>query len=191
MRGVQSKDRIVFDKKKGLNCYVVHCDHTIPCVGYCFYQTKQSLKPEYKGLPGKEIGKLRKSGVQVTEEEEQPLFCFLGDTSVSILEGDQAENIFLCPTVIIECSFLTDDCRQNAERTKHVLWPDLKPHVLAHPETTFVLTHFSHRWSVEEISKFFANEDLANVVPWIPADTGLYCQEAGKEAEVEEVWSHF
>ena len=80
-------------------CHVVACDHTVPCVGYCFAQVKQSLKPEYKGLPGLEIGKLRKQGIQVTQEEEQPLFCFLGDTSASILSegGLYAEQILNCP----------------------------------------------------------------------------------------------
>jgi ribonuclease Z len=114
MHGVRSGDRVVVDKKQGLICDVVHCDHTVPCVGYCFSNIKQSLKPEYRGLPGSEIGKLRKLGVQVTQEETQALFCFLGDTSTSILESDQAETIFSCPTVIIECSFLTTDCTENA-----------------------------------------------------------------------------
>ena len=41
-----------------------------------------------------------------------------------------------------------------------------------------------------EISEFFEQEDLANVVPWIPADTRMYCQEAGGEREIEEVWYH-
>ena len=191
MKGVESGDKIVVNKKQGLICRVVHCDHTVPCVGYCFAQIKHSLKPEYKGMPGAEIGKLRKQGVKVTQEEEQPLFCFLGDTSTSILsESDQADQIFSCPTVIIECSFLTDDCRDNAARTKHVLWSDLKPHVIAHPETTFVLTHFSHRWTAQEIANFFVEEGLPNVVPWIPADTRMYCQEAGQERAVEEVWTH-
>jgi ribonuclease Z len=129
----------------------------------------------------------------VTAQEEQPLFCFLGDTSASILatKGEQADRIFSFPTVIIESSFLTDGCRDNAARTKHGLWSDLKPHVQAHPETTFVLTHFSHRWSTAEIAAFFVKEDLPNVVPWIPNDTRIYYQQAGTEREIEEVWSHF
>ena len=192
MNGVQSDDRIVVDKKQGLVCYVVACDHTVPCVGYCFSKVKNVLKQRYRHLSGPEIGKLRKHGVKVTEEEEQPMFCFLGDTSTSILKDkDTAERIFSCATIIIECSFLTDDCRENAQRTKHVLWSDLKPYIVSHPETTFVLTHFSHRWSVTEIEKFFEKENLPNVIPWIPADTRMYCQDIGKEREVEEVWTHF
>jgi ribonuclease Z len=154
-------------------------------------------------LPGQEIGRLRKNGVAVTEETEQPLFCFLGDTTVSILQdddnGSDAERIFACPTVIIECSFLTDDCRENAARSRHVLWSDLRPHIVSHPDTTFVLTHFSHRWSTSEVADFFAREDLPNVVPWIPSSVnhaggGLCCQPVVGGAEpqqIDEVWSHF
>lgn len=64
---------------------------------------------------------------------------------------------------------------------------------LAHPETTFVLIHFSRRWSAQEIADIFIKENLPNVIPWIPADTRMYCQEIGKEEmrAIEEVWSHF
>ena len=108
-------------------------------------------------------------------EEEHSMFCFLGDTSTFILkEGSTAaERIFSCATIIIECSFLTDDCKDNAERTKHVLWSELRPYIISHPNTTFVLTHFSHRWSVNEIETFFENENLPNVIPWTPADTRI------------------
>ena len=198
-RGVQPGNRLIVNEKRGLICHVVSCDHTVPCVGFCFSQRKCALKPEFRGLPGREIGKLRKEGVEVTEETEQPLFCFLGDTTASILrDGPDAERILACPTVIIECSFLTDDCRENATRSKHVLWSDLRPHVVSHPDTTFVLTHFSHRWSTEEVGDFFAREDLPNVVPWIPSSNqaGLHCWPVGEEQEkeeppIDEVWSHF
>ena len=192
LHGVKAGDRIIVNKKRGLICHVVPCDHRVPCVGYCFSQTKQELRKEYQGMPGPEIGKLSKQGVSVTTEVEQPLFCFLGDTTTSILDGPYAERILSCPTVIIECTFLTDDCRENAERTKHVLWSDLKPHIESHPETTFVLIHFSHRWSVQDVSDFFRKEALSNVIPWIPSnDIGLTCQPVNGSVVVDEVWSHF
>ena len=192
LHGVNAGDRIVVNKKRGLVCHVVQCDHRVPCVGYCFSQTKQELRDEYKGLPGPEIGKLRKQGVSVSREVEKPLFCFLGDTGTSILEGPDADRIFACPTIIIECTFLSDDCTENAERTKHVLWSSLRPHIVSHPDTTFVLIHFSHRWSVQDVSKFFQKEALPNVMPWIPSnDVGLICQPAGEGVVVGEVWSRF
>ena len=60
LHGVNARDCIVINKSRGLVCHVVHCDHRIPCVGYCFSQTKQELCDKFKGLPGPEIGKLPK-----------------------------------------------------------------------------------------------------------------------------------
>jgi len=196
LHGVHAGDRIVFNRKRGLACRVVHCDHRVPCVGYVFSELRRELRDEYRGLPGPEIGRLRKRGVEVTRETETPLLCFLGDTTASILDGPDADLIFCCPTIIVECTFLTEDCRENAERTRHVVWADLRPHVVSHPETTFVLIHFSHRWSVREVFDFFRNEGLDNVIPWTPSDdvgscVGLFCRPAGDEASVDEVWSHF
>ena len=192
LNGVRPGDKFYINKKRGILARAIQCDHSINCVGYIVYQEKSNLKPDYVGLPGPEIGKLRKSGVQVTFSEEQPLFCFLGDTHASILSGPDADLIFSCPTVIIECSFLTDDCLENAERTKHVVWSQLKAHVVAHPETFFVLTHFSHRWSSSEIVEFFRQENLPNILPWVPAEEELYCRSVGEQVEaIDEVWSHF
>mmetsp|Transcript_15828 Transcript_15828/g.34682 ORF Transcript_15828/g.34682 Transcript_15828/m.34682 type:complete len:341 (+) Transcript_15828:67-1089(+) len=193
LNGASPGERLVIHKKRGIIARTVKCDHSIACLGYCIYEEKSRLKPEYKSLPGREIGKLRKSGVQVIKMEEHALLCFLGDTHASILDGPDAEQIFSCPTVIIECSFLTDDCKENAARTKHVCWSELKPHVLSHPQTMFVLTHFSHRWSTAEIIEFFQRENIPNVLPWVPADPNLYCRPVGgAEAEaIDEVWSHF
>lgn len=36
-----------------------------------------------------------------------------------------------------------------------------------HPEITFVVIHFSMRYSAEELRHFFAGVQLGNVVPWI------------------------
>ncbi|KAL7527038.1 hypothetical protein ACHAWF_002009 [Thalassiosira exigua] len=133
-------------------------------------------------MPGPEIGRLRKQGVSVTKEVKNPLFCFLGDTTTSILDRPDAERIFSCPTVIIECTFLKEDFRDNADQTKHVIWNDLRPHIVSHPNTTFVLIHFSHRWPVKEVSDFFREEQLLNAIPWIPSES---------DGLVEEVYSHF
>ena len=193
-------------------------DHGVPCVGYCFSRRKQSLKDEYKALTGREIGNLRKQGIEVTEEERIPMFAFLGDTTAQGIFGESGDNpatstertkqtrnkILACPTVIMECSFLTDDNRDQAARSKHVLWSDLRPHIESNPDVTFVLMHFSHRYSRQEVSDFFAREEnyLPNVVPWIPSQSpridggGAEENQSGGGVETvpqycEEVWSHY
>ena len=39
--------------------------HVVPSQGYVVYSRRQKLKKEFVGLPGPEIGRLRKSGVEV------------------------------------------------------------------------------------------------------------------------------
>jgi hypothetical protein len=57
--------------------------------------------------------------------------------------------------------------QQRAAATKHTHWTFLRPIVEAHPQVTFVLTHFSPRFSTGQIADFFAAEALPNVVPWL------------------------
>ena len=57
--GVRAGQRVNLSRK-GLVCDIVECDHGVPCVGFIVSQLKTSLKPEFKGLSGREIGKLRR-----------------------------------------------------------------------------------------------------------------------------------
>ena len=85
--------------------------------------------------------------------------------------------IFSYPLIFVECTFLgknnEEEERNRAEKTKHIFWPNLKPHVLAHPRTYFVLIHFSLRYSSEEIRDFFEKESLTNVLPWVASQNCL------------------
>ena len=66
LHGVRDKQRI--ELKKGatdIAVDVLAMDHSVPCVGFAFFERRKKLKDEYKGLAGGEIGKLRKAGVEV------------------------------------------------------------------------------------------------------------------------------
>lgn len=60
------------------------------------------MRPEFAGLPGKEIARLRLSGTPVTETVVTPVLAFVCDTSIEVLE--RAPAIISYPVVIIECS---------------------------------------------------------------------------------------
>ena len=94
------------------------------------------------------------------------------------------QTILDCPTVVIECSFLTDEHAENARRAKHVLWSKLLPIVKDHPDTTFLLTHFSRRWTPRQVADILVFAP-PNVVPWIPSDTALYGAQVGQEDDLE------
>lgn len=128
--------------------------HRIPCLGYSIFSIRQKLKEDYRGLAGPDIGRLRKKGVEVTEEYREPLICFMGDTTGEVFN--------LCPdilsqhkTVVIECSFIDDASINRARETKHMHWNDLKPFVEKHPDTLFLLTHLSLKYSASFLFDFF------------------------------------
>jgi len=150
---------------------IVECVHRVPCVGYLFYSMGQKLKPEYKSLSGKEIGVLRKSGVDIYAIIKKPLFAFMGDTHAQVFENNP--QILDMPIVITECTFLEEDEKENALRTGHTLFSQLLPFLLAHPKTLFILIHFSLRYRIAQIHSFFEQKKLQhklnNIIVWLPS----------------------
>jgi len=96
--------------------------------------------------------------------------------------AEQAELIFSCPTIMVECSFIGAAGMSDAEadteaiRRTHTSWGQLRPHVESHPGSTFLLAHFSKRYRDEDIRAYFAQEKAerggpTNVVLWL--DSGV------------------
>lgn len=166
--GIHDNDIITLRRHPDVTAQAFACDHTVPCLGYVFRKTTTKLRAEYTSLPGPEIQALRKSGVAITEPRTTPIFAFLGDTTAATLASDPDWLRGGIPVVITECSFLREEHRAQAEKTKHTIWGDLEPVVRRWPKTTFVLTHFSMRYSEAEVTKFF--KDLpdcpSNIVVW-------------------------
>ena len=196
--------------KKNYTMSAIECIHPVPCVGYCFWEPRSKLKEEYKEMDGKKIGQLRKSGVEVSEVVEQPMFVFMGDTAAKVFDVnpyplslfspfspfiyylfDYFRQLFTFPVIIIECTFLHEDKPHEAEERGHTSWDDLKPYVVANPQTTFVIIHFSlryllppaplssllpptltfrFRYSNADIDAHFKKENLSNVVAWCDVD---------------------
>jgi ribonuclease Z len=151
--------------KKKYYVKIVECNHSIPCVGYCFLELRSKLKEQYKDMKGNEIGKLRKSGVSVTDDIFCPLFVFMGDTTTAAFAKNP--DLFEFPIIITECTFLVEEHTSEAEDRGHTSWSTLRPYVEAHPNTTFILIHFSLRYKDAEILEFFNNCKLPNVIAWV------------------------
>jgi ribonuclease Z len=151
-------------KKKNFDIEIIQCHHSVPCVGYGLIEKRIKLKEEYVGLSGKDIGALKKSGVDINYEQEVPLFLYLGDTSHKVLEESAIEKY---RTVMIECTFILDEDLEQAATTQHMHWSQLAPYVANHPNTTFVVYHFSQRYKPAQILEFFDELALDNVLPWV------------------------
>lgn len=167
LHGVRQDDEFAFGRR-GHHVRVVECEHKVPCVGYAFSQWGKALRPAFDELRrslvregrGDEFGRLmarkRQEGVEVEDRIRRPLFAFLGDTRVTVFERNPW--LFEYPVVITECTFLDDADLDRANRVGHTVWSQLQPIVQAHPQTLFVLTHFSLRHSDREVLTFFKRE---------------------------------
>mmetsp|Transcript_8268 Transcript_8268/g.12331 ORF Transcript_8268/g.12331 Transcript_8268/m.12331 type:complete len:298 (-) Transcript_8268:73-966(-) len=139
-------------------------DHSVPCLSFGFEEFMKSLKEEYKSLSGKELGALRKEGHQIENFTWIPRYIYVGDTTEQVFEMNPS--IFKYEVIITECTFLYDDDLNQASVTKHCHWRTLQPYILAHPECTFILYHFSTRYKESDIIVFFAEISLPNIHPW-------------------------
>jgi ribonuclease Z len=151
-------------------CRTVKCDHRIDCLGFSIFKRKKQLKDEYVGIPGPEIGRLRKEGVDVTSTREEPFICFLGDTTEVVF---QRYPLLLQQhkVVVVECTFIDESSLERSKVTKHMHWRSLRPHVEAHPNTLFVLIHFSLKHKSLELRTFFReNSKHNNVHPMLIED---------------------
>ncbi|KAH7306028.1 beta-lactamase-like protein [Stachybotrys elegans] len=174
--GLQPGDEVPLRRLKGsVTARAFACDHTVPSLGYVFSTSTQRLKPEYAGRPGQELKALRESGTPITATQTTHMLAFLGDTTAATLAADPAWLREGVAVVITECSFLYEEHRAQAERTKHTLWRDLEPVVRRWPKTTFVLTHFSLRYSEAQIVAFFQDmvDPPSNIVVWADGEAGL------------------
>ncbi|KAL2760047.1 hypothetical protein ACRALDRAFT_1079075 [Sodiomyces alcalophilus JCM 7366] len=166
--GVYHGDVVHLRRLKGITATVFDCDHSVPCVGYVFSTTTQRLRPEYSDLKGPQLRDLRQSGVEITAPHTTPMFAFLGDTTAATLAADPPWLRDGIPVVITECSFLYEEHRKQAEKTKHTYWGDLEKVIRKWPKTTFVLMHFSMRYSDKDICAFFRGleDPPTNMVIW-------------------------
>ena len=154
-------------KKVNYGLEIFKCYHPVPCVGYGIYNVRKKLKEEYSKLNGKEIQELRKKGVDINYDYINKMFIYLGDTGKEIFEHQEWNKILEYPAIIIECTFILEDEKEQAIKTQHIHWDDLEPIVDKHKNNTFILIHFSQRYDKSEIKKFFKEKNRTNVIPWV------------------------
>lgn len=125
--------------------------HRIPSQGYVIFSVRHKLRPEYRRLSGREIGTLRKSGVQVTRRVEVPLVAFTGDTQAAVFDERGAEEALRAKVLITECTFLGDFPVRKAQKRGHVHMDELGDRARLFENEAVVLAHFSRRYSNPEI----------------------------------------
>lgn len=163
--GVQDNTRInVNIRNKKYIVEIIKCFHTVPCVGYGFIELRTKLKDEYKNLQKEEIINLKKSGTEIQQEVEFPIFCYLGDSNEYVFENVMLNKY---PVIMTECTFIHPDQLENAKQKRHIHIDKLEPILNKYNDKIFILYHFSDRYEKIEIEEFFKIKKYNNVILWI------------------------
>jgi ribonuclease Z len=161
---------IVANKTK-LRINIFKTDHSIESVGFAFSEHRSRLKPEYKELSGLEIGKIRKSGITVSEDILVPQLIYTGDTRGTIFDTGMIDWKSY-KVILTECTFIQGlspniDIPAMAEEKTHNYLESLEKVAERYPDTTFILCHWSLRYKKTDIKEYFKKKDYKNIVPWL------------------------
>jgi ribonuclease Z len=147
LTGLDPGERV--DVGRDLEVEAFGTDHGVPSLGYHLIRTKRHLLERYRGLPGAEIAALRKRGVQTEREHEELVLSFCGDTGAGIF--DLEPRIFRSEVLVLECTFLGEGRRQDAERYSHIHLDHLVDVRDRFENRAIVLHHLSRRYRVDQL----------------------------------------
>jgi ribonuclease Z len=120
--------------------------HRIAARAYEVIEVRHHLKPEYFG---DDVARLRRDGIAVEEDFATPVLFYTGDTDRGILESNTA--LFQAEVLLIECSFIADGHQDRAATYRHIHIDDIADFADRFENQLIVLTHFSRRYSNDEI----------------------------------------
>jgi ribonuclease Z len=123
--------------------------HRVAARAYEIVETRHHLKKQYEGFDGVELARLRHEGVAVADEFEQSMLFYTGDTDRGILETN--DRIYRSEVLMIECSFIADGDQERAAKYRHIHFDDIAGSADRFENQMIVLTHFSRRYSRDEI----------------------------------------
>lgn len=124
--------------------------HSAPCQGYGIWSRKEKLRPEYQGLEGREVARLRRAGVEITRTVETPELVFTGDTLIEVLE--EQEVVRTAKVLVLECTFVDERVSVQECRSKgHVHLDEIAARAELFQNEAILLTHFSARYGAHEI----------------------------------------
>ncbi|MEO8033454.1 MAG: MBL fold metallo-hydrolase, partial [Acidobacteriota bacterium] len=123
--------------------------HRVPTRAYEILERRHHLKKTLEGRSGAELAALRAAGERIDEEMELPILFYTGDTDRGILEKNDA--LFLADVLMIECSFVAAGHEDRAAKYRHIHFDDIAEFADRFENRLIVLTHFSRRYSREEI----------------------------------------
>lgn len=158
---VSPGDRIELGPSRWAEVFRVY--HRVPSVGYALCSTKDKLLPEFRGLPGPEIGRLRREGTVITEPVDTVEVAFCGDTLIEVMERE--ERVRRARLLILEVTFIDERVPVDKARAMGHIHLDevVERSELFRDNEAVLFTHFSARYREHEIEAALD----ARLPPWL------------------------
>ncbi|KAL6566267.1 hypothetical protein OROGR_001882 [Orobanche gracilis] len=119
--------------------------------GYVIYSVRKKLRKQYMHLKGKQIEKLKKSGVEITDTILCPEVAFTGDTMSDFFVDPLSADALRAKILITEATFLDENVSvEHAREHGHTHLSEVMEHAHWVRNKTVVLTHFSSRYHIED-----------------------------------------
>ncbi|XP_027073334.1 tRNase Z TRZ2, chloroplastic isoform X1 [Coffea arabica] len=145
--------------------------HVIPSQGYVVYSVRKKLRKQYMHLKGKQIEKLKKSGVEITDTILCPEVAFTGDTKSDVFLDPRNADALRAKILITEvkpfafsnhmmhlyeislkATFLDESVTvEHARDHGHTHLFEIMEHAQWIRSKAVILTHFSPRYNIEDI----------------------------------------
>ncbi len=166
--GVKSGDEIQLSREHVVTAFATR--HTVPSLGYVFWDRRKKLKPELQGLPQDEIRDRRLSGTEVTHEVRIPLLCYTGDTAPPGL--DDYPPVYEARILITELTFFRPEHRkEKIHKFGHMHLDDLLERADKFQNELIIVAHFSTRYHdrqiLESIEKRLPQQLKDRVYLWL------------------------
>lgn len=139
--------------KRGIKVNGVKTFHSISSVGWSVERTTQRLKAEFQGIPGAEIGKLKKKGIEVTFPHTETILTIPGDTTIDFLIKEQKAQ--KAKVLVHEVTYW-DDIESTSEKCRqygHTHFRDMIKHCDKFEGEHLVFCHRSMKFSRSFIEK--------------------------------------
>nr|CAD22099.1 RNase Z [Arabidopsis thaliana] len=126
--------------------------HVIPSQGYVIYSVRKKLQKQYAHLKGRQIERIKKSGVEITYAILSPEIAFTGNTTSEYMLNPRNANALRAKVLISEATFLDESfSTEHAQALGHTHISQIIENAKWIRSKTVLLTHFSSRYHVEEI----------------------------------------
>lgn len=140
-------DRVELRKELVATC--VRASHRVPSLAWIVERVTERLRPEFRGLPGREIADMRGRGEPITERHVSPLIGFTGDTRIETFQNEPL--LRRCKVLVHEVT--SWDERRSVEEMRawgHTHVEEMIRHVDAFEGEALVLIHRSMRHPREQ-----------------------------------------